>query len=159
MADKAHVHALMAEIGPAMGLAEVAEFERDNLWTLVVNEGTVLFADYDPEDARLWLSADVCVPWPGDRSRLYELLLQYNAQWRQTGGTRLALDGPEGSVILAYDLPVAGLDLHGLRTIVSNFRDTLDGWRKIVAAAPAASRGSETASGPDPMFQSGMIRG
>jgi hypothetical protein len=158
MPDKAHVHALMTEIGPALELAEVTEFEQDNLWTLVLRDGVVLFVDYEPEDQRLWLSADVCVPLPGDHLRLYELMLQYNARWQQTGGVRLALDGPEGSVVQAYDLPVAGLDLHRLQNVIRNFRDTLAGWRKIVATGVGASQPTATSS-LDRMMAGGMIRG
>ena len=157
MADKAHVHALMTEIGPALELAEVQEFERDNLWTLVVDQGTVLFAEYDPDDARLWLSADVCAPQPGDRSKLYELMLQYNARWRQTGGVRLALDGPGGTVVQAYDMTVNGLDLSRLCTVVGNFRETLAAWREIVAASVT---GQDADAGRiDPVLMGGVIRG
>jgi hypothetical protein len=159
MSDRAHVHALMTEIGPALELAEVQEFEQDDLWTLVAGDGTVLFVDYEPKDQRLWLSADVCVPLPGDRLQLYELILQYNARWQQTGGVRLALDGPEGGIVQAYDLPAAGLDLHRLQNVVSNFRQTLDAWREIVAKGVAAPSQPVTACGLDPIMTVGMIRG
>jgi hypothetical protein len=156
MPDKAHVHELMTEIGPALELAEVREFEQDNLWTLVDRDGTVLFVDYEPDDQRLWISADVCVP-SGNRSKLYDLMLQYNARWQQTGGVRLALDGPEGGVVQAYDLPVSGLDLQRLQNVIRNFRDTLEEWRKIVARGVATP---EPRDGElSPLVRSGMIRG
>ena len=113
------------------------------------------FAEHQPDDGRLWLSTEVCEP-PGERLALYELILQYNARWKETGGVRLALDGPEGSVVLAYDMPLAGLDLPRLQTVIRNFRDTLDGWRKIVAASgQTAGRGT---GGLDPM-PPGALRG
>jgi hypothetical protein len=155
MQERAHLHALMTEIGPALELAEVEEFERENLWVLTAGDGMVLFAEHQPDDGRLWLSTEVCEP-PGERLVLYELILQYNARWKETGGVRLALDGPEGSVVLAYDMPLAGLDLPRLQTVIRNFRDTLDGWRKIVAASgQTAGRG---AGGLDPMLL-GALRG
>lgn len=155
MPDRAHVHALMSEIGPALELAEVEEFERQDLWVLTARDGVVLFVEYQADDGRLWLSAEVCEP-PGERLALYGLLLLYNARWKETGGVRLALDGPDGSVVQAYDMPVAGLDLHRLTTAIRNFRDTLDGWRTIVAAG---GRGKKPESGgPDPMLM-GVIRG
>lgn len=158
MPDRAQVHALMTEIGPALELAEVTEIEGDNRWILVIRDGTVLFVDYDPEDQRLWLSADVGAPPPGDRLRLYELMLLYNAQWQQTGGVRLALDGPEGDVVQAYDLPLAGLDLHHLQQVVRNFGDMLEAWRKIVSTGAAAPRAEPF--GLDQMMNAGgLIRG
>ena len=155
MPDRANLHALMTEIGPALELAEVEEFEREDLWVLTAGDGVVLFAEYQPDDRRLWLSTDVCEP-PGERLVLYDLILQYNARWKETGGVRLALDGPEGSVVLAYDLPVAGLDLPRLQTVIRNFRDTLDGWRTIVAASGQTE--GQGSRGLDPMLM-GMIRG
>jgi Tir chaperone protein (CesT) family len=155
MADRTHVHALMTEIGPALELAEVQEFEQENLWALVARDGVVFFIDYQPDDERLWLSADVCVP-PGERLALYGLMLQYNARWKDTGGVRLALDGPDGGVVQAYDMPVAGLDLHRLQTVIENFRETLDGWRKIVAASGQTDKPG--VGGLDPMLM-GVIRG
>jgi hypothetical protein len=159
MSDKAHVHALMMEIGPVLELAEVQEFEQEDLWTLTARDGTVLFVDYEPEDQRLWLSADVCLPLPGDRLQLYEIILQYNARWRETGGVRLALDGPDGGVVQAFDLPVAGLDLSRLQCIIRNFCQTLDTWREIVARGFASGTPAASTGTLDPMMMmGGMIR-
>lgn len=159
MAHKAHIHALMTEIGPALELGEVQAFDKNDLWTLVTQGKTVIFAEYAPDDDRLWLSADVGPLQPGDRLRLYELMLQYNARWQQTGGVRLALDAPEGDVVLAYDLPAAGLDLHRLQNVIRNFCAALEGWRRIVGVGPAAAERTEVAETFDPRLMAGMIRG
>jgi hypothetical protein len=157
MADKAQLQTLMTEIGPALQLAEVTAFETANLWTLVLDEHRVLFVDYDPDDGRVWISAEVGTPPPGGRAQLYERLLQYNGQWQQTGGVRLALDGPDGDVVLAYDLPLEGLDLARLRLVIQGLVDKLDAWREIVAAGGAG--GADTLEGVDPRHLGGMIRG
>lgn len=157
MPDKAHIHALMTEIGPSLELAEVTEFDQDNLWVLVLRDDVVLFVDYVPEDQRLWLSAEVGVPSPADRFHLYELMLQYNARWQETGGVRLVLDGPEGGVVQAYDMPTVGLGLHHLQNVIRNFSDMLEGWRKIVATGGATQPAG--AGGFQPTMMGGMIRG
>ena len=158
MPDKAHLHALMTEIGPALELVEVTEFDEDNLWVLVVRDDVVVFVDYVPEDRRLRLTAEIGVPSPADRLQLYELMLQYNARWKETGGVRLVLDGPEGGVVQAYDLPVAGLDLHRLQNVIRNFGDMLEGWRKIVATGAGAPQPIGP-GGVHATMTGGMIRG
>lgn len=154
MSGKQHVQALMRAIGPQLGLLEVTEFEAENTWTLVPDEDSVLFADYDDAGGRLVLSAEVGRPAGDDRLRLYELLLRYNNRWPETGGVRMALDEADGGVVQLFDLPVADLDLARLQTVVANFLDMLKAWREIVAAVPAEPE----ASSFNPML-GGMIRG
>ena len=153
MAGKQHAQALMRAIGPQLDLLEVTEFEDGKVWTLVVDETTVLFADYDDAHNRLVLSADVAQAPEAGRLQLYELLLQYNNQWSETGGLRMALD-PGGGVVQLFELPVTDLDLVGLQTVVTRFVDVLGAWREIVSRADAA--GAEPAAHP---MLGGMIRG
>jgi hypothetical protein len=157
MTGKEQVHDLMSGIGPLLELLEVTEFDEENVWTLVVDEETVVFADYQDEGERLVLSTEVGAPPPGDRKGLYELLLTYNNQWGETGGVRLALDAPDGSVVQIYDLALAGLDLPKLQAVIGNFVDVARAWREIVARG--GEGGGEPAAGPIDPFMSGMIRG
>ena len=158
MSGNEEIHQLMAEIGPILDLGEVYEGAGANAWTLAGQDRTIIFVEFMSDDDRLWLSAEVGTPPPADCLRLYSLMLQYNARWQQTGGIRLALDAPDGAIVQAYDMPAAGLDLPRLCTIIRNFRNTLDGWRRI------AIGGRETADpAPDPtaadVTMTGMIRG
>ena len=155
MAGREHVQALMREIGPQSGLLEVTEFADLDAWTLVVDEATVLFADYDDSRPRLMLSAEVGEPAETARLRLYELMLRYNDAWRETGGGRMALD-PAGGVVLGLELSVEGLELARLRAVIGGFVEVLQGWRDIVAKA----RGDETVTvPPEVMMPAGIIRG
>jgi hypothetical protein len=135
MSGNEQIRILMGEIGPILDLAEVYEGAGGNAWTLAGQDETILFVEFIPDDDRLWLSGEVGTPPPDDRLRLYSLMLQYNARWQETGGIRLALDAPEGAIVQAYDMPAAGLDLPRLCTVIRNFRNTLDGWRRIAAGA------------------------
>ena len=154
------LRSLLAEIGPVLDLAEVYEAPGGRTWTLTVQDGATLFVDLMPDDSRLWLSAEVGTPKAKNRIQLYTLVLQYNAQWQQTGGIRLALDSPDGAIILAYDMPVAGLDMPGLCTVIRNFCDMRDGWQRIVADDSSDRQASGSADGPMPPDNQGtrMIR-
>jgi hypothetical protein len=67
MTEAAQIHALMTENGPRLELAEVTASEEHGQWTLVVDEATVLFADWDEERQCVWLSAEVGAPAAGDQ--------------------------------------------------------------------------------------------
>jgi hypothetical protein len=151
---KEHVQSLMRAVGPQLDLLEVTEFDEQNVWTLVVDEATVLFADYDDAQARLVLSADVARPPGTERQSLYELLLRYNNLWPETGGVRMALDEADGNVGQLFDLPVADLDLPRLQAVISGFVATLLGWREIVGRPVAG-----TAEPPFSPMLGGMVRG
>ena len=152
MSERDQIRLLMAEIGPMLDLAEVYESADGNSWTLTNQDGGQIFVEFMPDDDRLWLSADVGTPRAEDCTRLYSLLLQYNARWRETGGVRLVLDAPEGTVVQAYDMPAAQLDVPKFVTVFANFATVLGGWRNIVSDAGSAPQVSD----PVP---AGMIRG
>lgn len=149
MAAIEHVRTLMNEVGPALDLAEVAELAEAS-WALATKDKTILYVDLMEAEDRLWLSAEVGTPGPQDRERLYPLMLQYNAQWQRTGGARLALDGPEGAVVLACELPASGLDVPKLGTVLVTLRSMLEGWRKILAGGGAARAAVERTSAQAP---------
>lgn len=158
MSDRRHVQALMREIGPGLELQEVTEFEERGTWTLVVDDGTVLFADYDDGREGIVLSAEVALPPEAGRPALHEFMLRYNNAWRETGGVRLALDG-EGAVVQLFDVPAAGLDLSRLQGVVAGFVGTLRAWREIVARGGARGQEDAEAAPVNPMLLAGMIRG
>ena len=153
MAGIDQVRLLLKELGPALELGAIQELPGGNAWGLATRESLIVFLEYMPDDDRLWLSAEAGTPRAEDHAALFPLMLQYNAQWRQTGGVRLALDAADGAVVLAYDVPVAGLDLPELCAVIRNFHDMLEGWSTIVsgggraATAPASDDKRIAASG------------
>ena len=144
MSSKKHVQALMSEVGPAADLAEVLEFDDQNLWTLEYGAELLVEAVYDETLNRLVLSAEIGQPRGENRSGLYETLLQFNYLWEQTGGVRLALDGTGGNVVQLFELSAVELDLATLLSVLANFVENIDTWRQIIAQPP-----TETSAGED----------
>ena len=135
MSDAQSIDELMGAIGPAMQLGEVRAYPEQAAWALVFDEDRIVFAEHDGEEARLWLSSEIA-PAPGGTGRLelMERLLMVNGLWRETGGYRLALDGPGEHFLLACDVRASDLSLDDLATVLGNFVDALAAWRQIVAA-------------------------
>jgi hypothetical protein len=161
LSGKAHLQGLMAEIGPLLELGEVVAFDDQAVWTLVVDTETVVFADYDEADERLWLSAEIGPPPAGsDRAGLYETLLTYNNSWRETGGLRVSLDEPGagGALSLAYDLPAAALELSRFRLALAGFLDALRAWREGLANIASGAAPPDLTEAPFNPFLSGAFR-
>lgn len=156
MAGIDQVRLLLKELGPALELGAIRELPGGTAWGLATQDSLILFLEYTPDDDRLWLSAEAGTPRAEERAGLYPLMLQYNAQWRQTGGARVALEADD-AVVLACDVPVAGLDLPRLCAIIRNFQVMLEGWSAILSGAGRASTGPAPAD--TLVAASGVIRG
>ncbi|MEN3385176.1 MAG: hypothetical protein V7608_5220 [Hyphomicrobiales bacterium] len=155
MASTEQLNALMAETGAVLELAQVLGFDEGG-WALGVDEDTTLFVDHEVDQHRIVLTGEVAAVRPAAKAAVHELLLQYNNQWRSTGGVRLALDGPDGSVIQICDLSTAQLDAQAFAGAVQVFIDILRGWRDILSRDPA---NGGTAPDSLEMQSLGFIRG
>jgi hypothetical protein len=136
---------LMKQIGPLLDLLEVNASTEEPHWTMAWGDGTVVSADYDPEDHRVTLTADVGV-MPEDKPATAELLLQFNGLWHQTGGLRMGT--MDGHILQLYDFFAVDLDLPTLSGILTGFVEKARAWEELLAssatAAPAES-GTEAA--------------
>lgn len=159
MSNQQNISSLMADVGPLANLLSVTEYEEDNVWTLLVDEETVLLADWDQSRGCLVLSGDVAEPWEADRLYWYETLLQYNDQWQQTGGLRMSLESPGGKFVQMCDLAAADLTAQQLCTVIENFVLTLKGWREILAQPRGEGPSDDdSVSAPEQPDYSQMIR-
>lgn len=140
MSSKEHVHNLMLEIGPALELMEVTEFDEDNLWVLVRDEACVIEVEYDDDQKRIMLSTEIGQPHEADRKNIYEMLLQVNYLWQETGGLRIGLDGPVGKVVQMFGTSVIDLHLGQLKTILTNFFDSARTWHEIISQGGLAEK-------------------
>lgn len=154
MANIDQIKQLMAEIGPALELSEVREFENPDVWTLVVDEDVLVFAEFDDTRDVVVLSTDLAELPEASRAERHTLLLTYNNQWRETGGVRMALDEPEGTVQQIFDISATGLDVSSFGTALTNFAELARTWRGILTGEGGGP--ASEASDEPPM--DGMIR-
>ena len=126
------IHELLADIGPALDLLIIDEYEAEHLWHIAMDSETIFFAEIDEARATLVLSADVGSPSGGAYLKLYELLLTYNHHWDQTAGMRLTLDAPEGGVWLWGEIAIAVLDRTVLSGFLEDYRRKIGAWKQIV---------------------------
>jgi hypothetical protein len=105
----------------------------------------------------LVLSGSVGELPPGrDPAALHQLMLDFGAIWRHTGGVQLARDA-DGAYIALLRRGAAGLDRTQLAAAIDRFADVMRAWRTIVAnpIAAMAERGGDF----DPTLAESFIRG
>lgn len=154
MANIQQIKQLMVEIGPALELLEVREFEDPDIWTLIVNEEVLVFAEFDESRDVVVLSVDLAELPEASRAERHALLLTYNNQWRETGGVRMALDEPEGTVQQIFDISANGLNVQNFGTALTNFAEIAQTWRAILTG----EGGGPANDSPDGPPMEGMIR-
>ncbi len=152
MSNAGLVRDLMSEIGPILELRGIVEINGEAKWVLDLDGEHAVVVEHAAADDRLFFTAEAGVPEPAARLVCYELLLAYNALWRQTGGVRMAVNGEDGAVLQIADVAVEGLDAAALAEVLENFFGKLGEWMDIIAMDPdqratKGAGGSATSNG------------
>ena len=153
------VSELMAQVGALMDLMSVVEAEDGAAWILAVDETLAVLAEYDMDSRKLILSAETAVAPEERRAEVYEMLLLFNAQWRDTGGVRMVLEVPGEPVVQVADIAADGLDLVGLQTALGNFIAKAAAWRTLVSEGAGIDGGTKgDGEDEDPQSDLGAVR-
>jgi hypothetical protein len=132
MASFKQTENLVFEVGPILGSLAIDANPGKKSWEITLQEDLTVFVQFVEQKNCLVLSSELGFPPPGDRRELYELLLQMNYQWEATGGNRMAINGPDGAVVQAFEIGADGLGATRLSEMIMSFSDAAKAWRKIV---------------------------
>ncbi len=89
-----------------------------------------------------WIASVPLGPAPDrNRGEVFAAMLAYNGLWRETGGGRIELDGPEGDVILMGDVP-EGAEAAALARLLDMLTTVGAAWRRFLARQSASSDGA-----------------
>ena len=125
----------MTRLGERFQCQAIAEFEKNQAWIVMVDDAISFEIVLDDSLGLLHLVSEVA-PLPEITPvRLLELLLQYNDQWRTTGGLRLGLS-TERQVTLIATLPALNLDAAVLAQRLVRLTEMVNAWRELIAASP-----------------------
>ena len=78
------------------------------------------------------LSAEIGNSSEALQRSLYEMLLCYNLMWRDTGGIKVGLAGPQGTLIISTGIGVDGLILNDLQNKLANFVKITRSWQAYI---------------------------
>lgn len=85
---------------------------------------------------------------------VYRALLEGNLLWSATADATIGVNSATREALIAYRLPMRGIDGAGLARIVAHFSQVALGWREFVTAADQ----SDTPAAPPTMMNPGMLR-
>jgi len=146
------VTSLLAQVGPILNPLEIEASEPLRTWAISMPEDLAVLVQFDEAKNCLVLASELGAPPPGDRTALYEILLQINFHWDTTGGTRMAINGPGGEIVQVYEIGTDGLEATRLSAILSSFAAGAKAWRELIqrrAATPGSPPDATPESMPD----------
>jgi len=124
--------AFIQQTGPASSNIDEIEATDDKQWAIGMSSGTAVLIDWLSEPSRLVFSTLVGRPPVDRRFIVYESLLTYNSLWHKTEGTRMALDGTDGEVIVAFEWHIDDEALENFDDVLSRFVDFAILWCNYV---------------------------
>lgn len=123
---------IVQELGPQTTEIDAVLQQDESNWVLMLEDESAIIIEWASNPSRLVLSANLGRPGEGSQLPVYETLLSYNLLWQDTGGVRMAIDGPQGEVMLIYDLFDDHLTVADLQTVVLNLASIAGIWRDYV---------------------------
>ena len=117
MATMEQIEILMSDVGPVLDPLAIDAMPEAKCWGIAMEEDLSVLVEFDEQKNCLVLACELGAPPPGDRTALYELLLQMNYHWGATGGTRMAI----GHALFPGEILLAG----GWARVDRGWQDTL----------------------------------
>jgi hypothetical protein len=138
MAVMEQIETLMSDVGPVLDPLAIDAMPEAKCWGIAMEEDLSVLVEFDEQKNCLVLSSELGAPAPGDRTALYELLLQLNYHWNATGGNRMAVNGPGGDIVQMYELGADNLDATQLSAVLKTFSEVAKAWRQVVQQPSSA---------------------
>lgn len=139
---------------------EMIQQMEDNCWIVVYEDGNVVEVQYDEADSEVVLSTmvedmsdvsndeeDHADP---DREEFLALLLTFNYLCESSGGVRMALDGPNGNIVMLVDLKGQDIPVDVWSGILRRFVEMAHAWQDAFADEDLARSFSEDAASAMP---------
>ena len=136
------IQQLIQEIGPHMQDIDAIVQTEEPSWAIQFSDETIVIIEAAEDPARMVFSAELGSANDTKQHAVYEALLCYNLMWRDTGGVKIGLAGPQGALIISTELCLEGLMLNDLQFTLKNFLKITRSWQGFV---------SQTAPTPAPL--------
>ncbi|MDB5838103.1 MAG: hypothetical protein JWQ23_55 [Herminiimonas sp.] len=123
---------MLQELGGEMAELEAILQHEEAHWAIQFDDGTVVLMEWVDGPSRLILSASLGKVSAPMQMAVYETMLSYNLLWRETGGVKAALNGPEGELMLLFELHAEQLTVNMLKIVLENFAGLVHVWGTYV---------------------------
>ncbi len=123
---------MMEEVGPEVSDIETVIQNEDRDWAIQFEDQTIVTLEWADNPDKVVLSTILGKPTQKNQLSVYETLLCYNLLWRDTGGVKMALGGPEGEILLIYEMYMQETNLNEFKTVLLNFLNIAKVWEVFI---------------------------
>ncbi len=89
------------------------------------------------DPSRIVISTELGAAAEAQQRTVYETMLCYNLMWRDSGGVKIGLAGPQGALIISTDVCIESLTLQELTQEIQRFLTIARSWTQYVGKADA----------------------
>lgn len=129
------IQQLIQELGPNMQDIDAIVQTEEPSWAIQFSDETIVIIEAAEDPARMVFSAELGSANDNNQHAVYEALLCYNLMWRDTGGVKIGLAGPQGALIISSEICLEGLMLNDLQFTLKNFLKIARSWQSFVSQA------------------------
>lgn len=132
------IQQLVQELGPSMAEIDAVVQTEEPSWAIQFSDETIIIIEPADDPSRMVISAELGAAAEAQQRTVYETLLCYNLMWRDSGGVKIGLAGPQGALIISTDVGVQELTLADLQQQLNKFLQIVRSWSDYVAKADVA---------------------
>ena len=126
---------LVQHIGPAIPEIDAIVQTEDPSWAIQFSDESIILLEAAEDPARIVISTELGSAAEAQQRAIYETMLCYNMMWRDTGGIKIGLAGPQGALIISTEVCLEGLTLQDLQQKILSFLKTTRSWTQYVGKA------------------------
>jgi hypothetical protein len=129
---------LVKELGPAMPEIDAIVQTEDPSWAIQFSDETIIILEPADDPSRIVISTELGAAAEAQQRTVYETMLCYNLMWRDSGGIKIGLAGPQGALIISTDVCIESLTLQELQQEIQRFLTIARSWTQYVGKADAS---------------------
>ena len=129
---------LVKELGPAMSDIDAIVQTEDPSWAIQFSDETNIILEPAVDPSRIVISTELGAAAEAQQRTVYETMLCYNLMWRDSGGVKIGLAGPQGALIISTDVCIESLTLQELKQEIQRFLTIARSWAQYVGKADAS---------------------
>ncbi|HVJ66404.1 MAG TPA: type III secretion system chaperone [Caulifigura sp.] len=137
MTPAEHLRQLLTEIGPALDLEGVSEFD-DGTFVIVRDDDSTIYAELTEDGDVLVLSSELGTPDEECRLATFETALIANYSAASPSSPRIGLAGRNGPLQAVKPLEVSSVDFERLKGSINELFRLVDQWRNVMSRGGVA---------------------
>lgn len=114
----------------------------DATWFLEFEQVGGFMLEWSEELRQVVMTGELGEPRPENPLALMNIVLSFNAMWRENGGARVARDGDEGPLLLIAEVGHRAHDAHSLSRLLVHFESLRCWWLEVLSAPWDAQTGA-----------------